>query len=168
MIIIVMGVSGSGKTSVGTEVAKRLECGFSDADEFHSAANKAKMASGTPLTDEDRWPWLDAMRAAIAGHIAADRNYVFACSALKRIYRDRLRNGDEDVLFVYLSGTFEQLKDRLSRRQNHFFDPGLLKSQVDTLEVPGADEAVSIDITPPIAQICDEVMAVIARARTGE
>ena len=161
MIIIVMGVSGSGKTSVGTQVAEKLGCGFSDADSFHSAANKAKMAAGIPLTDEDRWPWLDAMRAAISAHIEAGDTHVYACSALKRIYRDRLRNGDKDVVFVYLSGSFALLQERLSRRANHFFDPALLKSQVETLEVPTAEEAVTIDITPPVATIVEQVLTVV-------
>lgn len=169
MIIIVMGVSGSGKTSVASGVAERLACGFSDADSFHSVANKAKMASGVPLTDDDRWPWLDAMRASIAGNIAAGRMHVYACSALRRIYRDRLRNGDsEHIQFIYLSGSFELLKSRLSGRANHFFDPALLKSQVDTLEVPQQDEAVTIDIAPPIATIVDEAVAAVQhRLGTG-
>jgi gluconokinase len=167
MIIIVMGVSGSGKTSVGTQVAEKLGCGFSDADAFHSAANKAKMAAGIALTDDDRWPWLDAMRAAIVGHIRAGETHVYACSALKRIYRDRLRDGDKDVVFVYLSGSFALLQDRLSRRANHFFDPALLKSQVETLEVPTADEAVTVDITPPIAQIVEQVLVAVKAHKQG-
>ncbi|MGF7191152.1 gluconokinase [Robbsia andropogonis] len=163
MIIIVMGVSGSGKTSVGQMVARRLGCGFADADAFHSAANKAKMAAGTPLTDDDRWPWLDAMRAAIAENIANGETHVYACSALKQIYRDRLRNGDKDVYFVYLSGSFALLEQRLAKRANHFFDPALLKSQVDTLEVPDGAEAITIDITPPLDEIVDKVMAALPK-----
>ncbi|MCY0388869.1 gluconokinase [Robbsia sp. Bb-Pol-6] len=168
MIIIVMGVSGSGKTSVASGLAERLGCGFSDADTFHSAANKAKMAAGTPLNDDDRWPWLDAMRASMAANIAAGETHVYACSALRRIYRDRLRDGDSaHMLFVYLSGSFDLLEERLSRRANHFFDPALLKSQVDTLEVPTDDEAVTVDITPPIGTIIDQVLALVKRRQPG-
>ncbi|MGI4982657.1 MAG: gluconokinase [Janthinobacterium lividum] len=169
MIIIVMGVSGSGKTSIASGLAERLGCGFSDADAFHSAANKAKMAAGTPLNDDDRWPWLDAMRAAMAANIAAGETHVYACSALRRIYRDRLRDGDSaQMQFVYLSGSFDLLEERLSRRANHFFDPALLKSQVDTLEVPSADEAVTVDIAPPVGEIIDRVVeAVEQRRRVG-
>lgn len=162
MIIIVMGVSGSGKTSVGGLIAKRLGCGFSDADAFHSAANKAKMAAGNPLNDDDRWPWLDAMRAAIADNIANGQTHVYACSALKQIYRDRLRKGDKDVIFVYLSGSFSLLESRLEHRANHFFDPALLKSQVDTLEPPAPEEqAITIDIAPSLDQIADEAIAAL-------
>ncbi|WP_347554964.1 gluconokinase [Robbsia sp. KACC 23696] len=163
MIIIVMGVSGSGKTSVGTMVSRRLGCGFSDADAFHSAANKAKMAAGVALTDDDRWPWLDAMRAAIADNIAKGETHVYACSALKHIYRDRLRNGDEDVHFVYLSGSFELLEKRLAQRANHFFDPVLLKSQVDTLEAPQDDEAITIEISQTLDEIVDKVMTTLPK-----
>lgn len=167
MIIIVMGVSGSGKTSVAGLIAKRLDCGFSDADTFHTAANKAKMAAGNALTDEDRWPWLDAMRGAILSHRAAGQTHVFACSALKRIYRERLQKGDQDVVFVYLSGSFDLLESRLAQRANHFFNPALLKSQVDTLEAPTPDEgAITIDITPSVEEIVDQALAALA-ARTA-
>jgi gluconokinase len=142
-------------------IAGHLGCGFSDADSFHSAANKAKMAAGNALTDEDRWPWLDAMRAAIAANIAAGKTHVYACSALKHIYRDRLSHGDDNVVFIYLSGSFELLQERLSRRANHFFDPALLKSQVDTLEVPDSEEAVTIDITPPLSEIVEQAMTAL-------
>lgn len=161
MIVIVMGVSGSGKTSVGGMIAGQLGCGFSDADSFHSAANKAKMAAGNALTDEDRWPWLDAMRAAIEENLSAGKTHVYACSALKHIYRDRLSHGDDNIVFIYLSGSFELLQERLSHRANHFFDPALLKSQVDTLEVPDSDEAVTISITPPLSEIVDQAMTVL-------
>lgn len=168
MIIIVMGVSGSGKTSVASGLAKRLGCGFSDADAFHSAANKAKMAAGTPLTDDDRWPWLDAMRAAMAAHIAAGETHVYACSALRRTYRDRLRDGDSaQMQFLYLSGSVALLEERLQRRANHFFDPTLLKSQLETLEVPLADEAVTIDIAPPVDTIIEQALEVVRRRQAA-
>ncbi|NML33641.1 gluconokinase [Paraburkholderia antibiotica] len=158
MILIAMGVSGAGKSLVGELLAERLHCTFTDGDAFHSAANKEKMHHGIPLTDEDRWPWLKTIRAAIEDKQKAGETAVFTCSSLKRSYRDVLRAGDKDVCFVYLKGSREVLSERLGHRTGHFFDPSLLQSQLDTLEEPGADEAitVSIDLTPE--QIVDEVL----------
>ncbi|MDQ7976549.1 gluconokinase [Paraburkholderia sp. SARCC-3016] len=158
MILIAMGVSGAGKTRIGELLAERLHCDFTDGDAFHSAANKEKMHQGIPLTDEDRWPWLKTIRAAIEAKQNANETAVFTCSSLKRSYRDILRAGDKDVCFVYLKGTREVLQERLTTRTGHFFDPSLLQSQLETLEEPGEDEAitVSIDLTP--AQIVDEVL----------
>jgi gluconokinase len=161
MIFIVMGVSGAGKTRIGELLAERLSCSFTDGDAFHSEANKEKMHRGIPLTDDDRWPWLKTIRAAIEERQRAGETAVFTCSSLKRSYRDILRGGDDDVRFVYLHGTFDVLKERLGARSGHFFDPSLLQSQLDTLEVPGPDEAivVSIELTPE--QIVDNVVAQI-------
>ncbi|QYD69602.1 gluconokinase [Paraburkholderia edwinii] len=158
MILIAMGVSGAGKTRIGELLAERLHCDFTDGDAFHSAANKAKMHKGIPLTDDDRWPWLKTIRAAIEEKQHAHETAVFTCSSLKRAYRDILRAGDKDVCFVYLKGTREVLQERLSTRTGHFFDPSLLQSQLETLEEPNEDEAitVSIDLTPE--QIVDEVI----------
>jgi gluconokinase len=158
MILIAMGVSGAGKTLIGEMLAERLHCAFTDGDAFHSAANKEKMHHGIPLTDEDRWPWLKTIRAAIEEKQKAGETAVFTCSSLKRSYRDILRAGDKDVCFVYLQGSREVLSERLGHRTGHFFDPSLLQSQLDTLEEPGDDEAVtvSIDLTPE--QIVDEVL----------
>ncbi|MBB5407318.1 gluconokinase [Paraburkholderia sp. HC6.4b] len=158
MILIAMGVSGAGKTRIGEMLAERLHCAFTDGDAFHSAANKEKMHHGIPLTDEDRWPWLKTIRAAIEEKQKAGETAVFTCSSLKRSYRDILRAGDKDVCFVYLQGSREVLAERLGDRTGHFFDPSLLQSQLDTLEEPGDDEAitVSIDLTPE--QIVDEVL----------
>ena len=163
MILIVMGVSGAGKTRIGELLAERLSCSFTDGDAFHSEANKEKMHRGIPLTDDDRWPWLKTIRAAIEDKQRAGETAVFTCSSLKRSYRDVLRGGDEDVRFVYLNGTFEVLKARLGARTGHFFDASLLQSQLDTLEAPGPDEAieVSIDLTPE--QIVDSVMVQAGR-----
>ncbi|MDR5663256.1 gluconokinase, partial [Burkholderia cenocepacia] len=150
MILIAMGVSGAGKSLIGEMLAERLSCSYTDGDAFHSAANKEKMHHGIPLTDEDRWPWLRTIRAAIEEKQRADETAVFTCSSLKRSYRDVLRGADTDVRFVYLKGSFEVLQERLKSRTGHFFDPSLLKSQLDTLEEPGPDEAieVSIELTP--------------------
>jgi gluconokinase len=158
MILIAMGVSGAGKTRIGEMLAERLHCAFTDGDAFHSAANKEKMHHGIPLTDEDRWPWLKTIRAAIEEKQKAGETAVFTCSSLKRSYRDILRAGDKDVCFVYLKGSREVLAERLGHRTGHFFDPSLLESQLETLEEPGDDEAitVSIDLTPE--RIVDEVL----------
>jgi gluconokinase len=142
-----MGVSGCGKTTIGEMLAERLHCDFADADSFHSQANKEKMHNGIPLTDEDRWPWLKAIRASIV-----------ECSALKRVYRDILRDGDKDVTFVYLKGTPELLRERIKTRKGHFFDPALLQSQLDTLEPPGPDEAIEVDIALSPKEIVDKVL----------
>ncbi|MGF6728045.1 gluconokinase [Paraburkholderia youngii] len=158
MILIAMGVSGAGKSLIGEMLAARLHCTFTDGDAFHSAANKEKMHHGIPLADEDRWPWLKTIRAAIEEKQKAGETAVFTCSSLKRSYRDILRAGDKDVCFVYLKGSREVLSERLGHRTGHFFDPSLLQSQLDTLEEPGDDEAitVSIDLTPE--QIVDEAL----------
>jgi gluconokinase len=158
MILIAMGVSGCGKTTIGEMLAKRLKCDFADADSFHSQANKDKMHKGIPLTDEDRWPWLAAIRASIEEKQADGTTHVYACSALKRVYRDILRDGDQDVTFVYLKGTPELLRERIKTRTGHFFDPALLQSQLDTLEPPGPDEAIEVDIALTPEQIVDKVL----------
>jgi gluconokinase len=158
MILIAMGVSGCGKTTIGELLAERLKCDFADADSFHSQANKDKMHKGIPLTDEDRWPWLNAIRASIVEKQADGTTHVYACSALKRVYRDILREGDKDVTFVYLKGTPELLRERIKTRTGHFFDPALLQSQLDTLEPPGADEAIEVDIALSPEQIVDVVL----------
>ncbi|WP_321805169.1 gluconokinase [Burkholderia sp. BCC1993] len=165
MILIAMGVSGAGKSRIGEMLAERLSCSYTDGDAFHSAANKEKMHNGIPLTDDDRWPWLGTIRAAIEEKQRAGETAVFTCSSLKRSYRDVLRGTDTDVRFVYLKGSFEVLHERLKSRTGHFFDPSLLKSQLDTLEEPGPDEAieVSIELTPE--QIVDEVMVKIGHAQ---
>ncbi|QTO43878.1 gluconokinase [Burkholderia latens] len=165
MILIAMGVSGAGKSRIGEMLAERLSCSYTDGDAFHSAANKEKMHHGIPLTDDDRWPWLRAIRAAIEEKQRAGETAVFTCSSLKRSYRDVLRGTDTDVRFVYLKGSFDVLRERLKTRTGHFFDPSLLKSQLDTLEEPGPDEAieVSIELTPE--QIVDGVMVKIGLAQ---
>ena len=159
MIFIAMGVSGCGKTTVGEMLAARLDCEFADADGFHSEANKAKMHRGVALTDTDRWPWLHAIRAAIAEKRQAGLTAVFACSALKQVYRDILRDGDSDIVFVYLKGSFEVLQERLKTRKGHFFDPALLQSQLDTLEEPGENEAITVDILLSPEEIVARVMS---------
>lgn len=165
MILIVMGVSGAGKTRIGELLAERFGCGFLDGDQFHSAANKQKMAHGIALTDDDRWPWLAAIREAIEEKERAGETAVFGCSSLKRAYRDVLRGGaepDGKVRFVYLKGTYGRLRERLGHRTGHFFDPSLLRSQLDTLEEPGDDEAVTVSIDLAPEAIVNEVVARLA------
>jgi gluconokinase len=159
MILIAMGVSGAGKTRIGELLAERLKCSFTDGDAFHSEANKEKMHKGIPLTDDDRWPWLRTIRAAIEEKQRANETAVFTCSSLKRSYRDVLRDGDRDVCFVYLKGSREVLQERLQTRTGHFFDPSLLQSQLDTLEEPGEDEAITVSIELTPEQIVDEALA---------
>ena len=158
MILIAMGVSGCGKTTIGEMLAKKLNCDFADADSFHSQANKDKMHKGIPLDDEDRWPWLKAIRASIEEKLADGQSHVYACSALKRVYRDILRDGNKDVTFVFLKGTPELLRERIKTRTGHFFDPALLQSQLDTLEPPGPDEAIEVDIALSPEAIVDKVL----------
>ncbi|WP_263140445.1 gluconokinase [Pseudomonas sp. RIT-PI-AD] len=161
--ILVMGVSGSGKTTIGSRLARRLGCGFSDADEFHSAANKAKMAHGIPLTDEDRQPWLRDMRAAIEARQREGGRHVFACSALKRAYRDLLRREDENLLMVFLDGPEHLLAERLGGRSGHFFDPALLNSQLQALERPGPAEAWTLDIRLSVEELVEDLARRIER-----
>jgi gluconokinase len=156
LIVLVMGVSGSGKTSVGQALANRLGCPFSDADSFHSAANRAKMAAGIPLTDEDRQPWLHAIGDAIRAARAQGGDHVFACSALKAEYR-RVLDPEHACKLVYLRGSRELLAERLAGRRGHFFNPDLLESQLDTLEEP--QDAIIVDIARPLPAIVDSLAA---------
>ena len=150
--IVVMGVSGAGKSTVGRLIAARLDCPFRDADSFHPKANIEKMSRGEPLTDADRWPWLNAIAAWIAEHRAAGTTCVVTCSALKRVYRDIVTDRQRaDVRLVYLKGGFDLIAARLASRTDHFMPPALLKSQFDTLQEPRADEraiTAQIDATP--------------------
>ncbi|CAH2605435.1 D-gluconate kinase, thermostable (plasmid) [Rhodovastum atsumiense] len=161
MVIVLMGVSGSGKTTVGQMLAERLGCGFSDADSFHPPANVAKMRAGSPLTDEDRWPWLQALRAAIEEWQAEGRDHVLACSALKQVYRDVL-SPEGDVIFVYMKGTAEVIAPRLNARSGHYFNPSLLASQFAALEEPA--DAFVVDIGEPPEAI---VSTIVTRLRSG-
>jgi gluconokinase len=154
MIVIVMGVSGSGKTTVGRLLAEQLGCGFADADDFHSPSNVEKIRSGIALDDDDRRPWLDNLRAAIAGWIAEKRNFVLACSALKRSYQQELSVGP-DVRFVYLKGSAELIAERLRSRHGHFAGEPILASQFADLEEPEDALTVEIAATPP--QIVGEI-----------
>jgi carbohydrate kinase (thermoresistant glucokinase family) len=161
-VLVVMGVSSSGNTTVATELSRRLHWELADADTFHSAANVHKMASGIPLTDEDRWRWLAAIAAWIDGVRAAGRHGIIACSALKRSYRDLLIGDRSDVRLVYLKGDFDLVARRMKQRHGHYMPAELLQSQFDTLEEPTQDEhpiVVSIDTEPSsiAAEIIDQL-----------
>ena len=159
MILIIFGVSGAGKTTIGKLLAQELGWHFVEADDFHSAANIKKMRSGHPLTDDDRRPWLKRLREKIRQLVAADENAVLACSALKRAYRDRLRVSGE-VKFVFLRGDYALVENQLRSRPAHFMNPTLLQSQFDTLEQPQPDERVlTIRLGGIPGQIVNEIKA---------
>jgi gluconokinase len=154
MIVIVMGVVGAGKTTIGKLLAAQLGWEFADADDFHPQSNIEKIAHGIPLTDEDREPWLNRLRAAILGWIADHRNVVLACSALKRAYRTKLRVSQE-VRFVYLKGTGAAIADRLRARHGHFAGETILASQLADLEEP--EDALMVEIAKPPEEIVTEI-----------
>ena len=157
--LIVMGVSGSGKSTIGERLAARIGWRFEDADAFHPASNVAKMSAGHPLTDEDRWPWLRAIAAEIDRSIEAGARIVIGCSALRRIYRDLLVHGRNDVRIVYLHGTQALIAGRLGERTGHFMPSALLTSQFKTLEPPTPDEhAVTVSIDAPVERIVDDIL----------
>ena len=166
-MIIVFGVSGAGKTTVGKLLAQELGWQFLEADDFHSAANIVKMRSGRPLTDEDRWPWLDRLREQIEQLLSAGENAVLACSALKRAYRDRLRVSDE-VKFVFLRGDYALVEKQLRSRRGHFMKAGLLQSQFDELEEPQADErAITVALGRAPEEIVEEIEAKLHLAKSA-
>ena len=157
--LIVMGVSGSGKSTIADKLAERLRWRYEDGDKFHPASNVAKMSAGHPLTDEDRWPWLQAIADEIDRVCKAGQRAVIACSALKRAYRDILVHGRSDVRIVYLKGTQELIARRLAARKNHFMPPGLLDSQFKTLEPPDPlENPVTVSIDAPIDTIVDDIV----------
>jgi gluconokinase len=158
-VLVVMGVSGSGKSTIAPILADRLGWVCRDGDEFHPPANVKKMHDGTPLTDEDRWPWLKAIAAWIDEERSAGRHGIVTCSALKRSYRDILIGPREDVRLVYLKGDEDLIGERLSQRHGHFMPPKLLHSQFETLEEPGPDEhAVVVSIQPTPEEIADRIL----------
>lgn len=149
--VVVMGVSGSGKSTVGELLAERLGVDYADADDFHSEANRAKMSAGIPLTDDDRLPWLDSIGDWMAGN---QQGAVVTCSALKRSYRDLLRRYVPAACFLHLAGSEELIYKRMAARHGHFMAPSLLRSQFETLEPPGADErAITADAVDSPDQI---------------
>ncbi len=154
--IVIMGVAGCGKTSVGEALSNRLNIPYHDGDDLHSAANVAKMRAGTPLTDDDRWPWLNAVAACLRD----DAPVIVGCSALKHAYRDRICTAGA-VQFVHLSGSRDLIAARMAQRTGHYMPRALLDSQFAALEPPGSDEAITVDIDQPLAAIIDQIMAAL-------
>lgn len=156
-VVVVMGVSGAGKTTVAQLLATRLGWPLAEGDDFHPPANIAAMAAGRPLTDADRWPWLESIAAWIDERIGAGEDGVISCSALTRAYRDVLRR--PEVIFVHLTGDRELLAARLAARHGHYMPAALLDSQLATLEVPGrAERAVTVRVTDGPSATVDEVL----------
>lgn len=156
MFYIVMGVSGSGKTTIGRLLAERLGCPFFDGDDYHPPENVTKMAAGRPLDDEDRAGWLAALAAVIRSGLAAGGGGVIACSALKEKYRSALRVQAGEVMFIYLKGSYELILARLQSRRGHYMRAGLLQSQFDTLDEPL--DALVVDVGLPPAQIVQTII----------
>jgi gluconokinase len=155
--IIVMGVSGSGKSTLGGALARALECEFLEGDQFHSPQAVARMARGIPLTDEDRWPWLERLGQAIGAKVAAEGIVVAACSALRRVYRERLRKA------ITAPVSFELMR-RMTERTGHYMPPSLLDSQINTLERPDPDEGIlTLDARQPVASLCAQTLTWLQR-----
>lgn len=164
-MLVVMGVSGSGKSMVAAQIAGRIDATYLDADDLHPAANIAKMRAKIPLTDEDRWPWLDRVAADLVETAAKGRTVVMACSALRRVYRDRLRSGTQGrARFVFLDASYEVIDARLAKRINHFMPEALLRSQFATLERPMADEVdvLTVSAAQSPEAVLNEIVAELA------
>jgi len=153
---LVMGVSGSGKTSVGKSLAERLGWDFYDADNFHPPENVRKMANGIPLNDADRAPWLAALHDLISASLKAGRPGVLACSALKEGYREQLLEGNEAVQIIYLKGSYDLIWSRMSVRKDHYMKPHMLQSQFETLEEP--KDALPLDVSLAVGDIVQEIL----------
>ncbi len=165
--VVVMGVSATGKTHVGQRLAPELGCAFVEGDSYHPEANIVKMEAGTPLTDEDRAPWLQALADELERRETAGESSVVTCSALRRAYRDVLRTGSPELFFVHLHAPFEVLLGRMSQRTKHFMPTSLLQSQFDTLEPLEPDEAGAVvDVTPPLEEVVRTAAAAV-RSRFG-
>jgi len=156
-VIVVMGVSGAGKTTVGQLLAERLGWHFADADDHHPPENVRKMAAGIPLNDEDRIPWLERLHGLTRQHLRAGQSLVLACSALKSSYRDVLAADDARIGFVYLYGSFELIYSRLEERSDHYMPKELLRSQFEALEPPGG--TLSLEVSPPAEELVEEIIS---------
>lgn len=169
-VFILMGVSGSGKSAVASGIAQKTGAAFLDGDFLHPRANIEKMSAGHALNDSDRLPWLNALSDAIFAMQRTNRVSLIVCSALKKKYRDILRDGNQHLSFLYLEGEFKLIEGRLKKRQNHFFQPNMLVSQFDTLEVPSSDEkdVYVIDIKPPLIEVIDNTVKLIDEIITKE
>jgi gluconokinase len=164
-LFIVMGVAGCGKSTVARSLANSMGGVFIEGDDFHPAANKAKMAAGIPLEDSDRWPWFDQLIAEVRSAASGGAPVVLSCSALKKAYRDHLRSGLPDVRFIYLKGDFETIKARMATRAGHFMPVALLQSQFDTLEEPQG--AITLDIHQPLGQMIPHALNLLGYSKPG-
>jgi gluconokinase len=161
-VLVVMGVSGCGKSTIGTQLALHLHWEYEDGDWFHPARNVEKMHSGQPLSDEDRWPWLNAIARYIDATRAPGKHAVIACSALKRSYRAVIVGERPDVRLIYLKGDMALIARRIATRHEHFMPPDLLRSQFDALEEPGADEdPIVVSIEPRPREIVEQILAAL-------
>ena len=168
MIVILMGVSGVGKTTIGQVLSEKLGWPLFDADEFHSPASIEKMRNGIPLEDADRWPWLDRMNAMLVEKEGRGDSVLLACSALKQVYRDRLAKGTADLRWIYLKGSFDLIRKRLEARKGHYMKAGLLESQFATLEEPGSAFDIDTADTPDaIADIIRHRLQASPARKTG-
>jgi gluconokinase len=156
MFYIIMGVSGSGKSTVGKLLSDRTGWSFYDADNFHPAENIAKMSQNIPLTDSDRQPWLSQLQELIDRTIKSKDNAILACSALKSTYRDILQGNRQEIVWIYLRGSYQEIKTRIEQRQGHFLSANLLQNQFDTLEEP--NNAIIFDIYLPPEVIVDRII----------
>lgn len=167
-ILVMMGVTGTGKTTLGAALARRLGWAFQEGDEFHAAASIAKMKAGHPLDDADRAPWLAKVAAWISAQLAAGRSGVITCSALKRSYRRAIVGGRDDVILVYLEGPQGLIAQRLRRRRGHFMPPVLLASQLAALQVPGAAEKpIVVTVDRPVDVLVEAIVEALARRRAA-
>lgn len=156
MIYLIMGVSGSGKSTIGKALSEKLGYPFYDADDFHSPENIAKMSQGIPLNDSDRLPWLQAIKSIINEHQQTEKNAVITCSALKQSYRDLLEENTTNIIWIYLTGSYQTLLKRLQQRSEHFMKENMLTSQFQALEEP--ENAIIIDINSSVVEIVQEII----------
>jgi gluconokinase len=163
-VLVIMGVSGSGKTTIAQALARRLNFEFIEGDEFHSRANREKMHSGIPLTDADRKPWLEVLRSRIVAMLARKGNAVLTCSALRQSYRDTLAM--PGVKFIYLKVSPAVVRERLAKRRGHFFNPALLESQLATLEEPR--DAIVVDADKPDLEVTQDIVRALSAVATAE
>ena len=157
MFYVIMGVSGTGKSTIGKLLSDRTGWSFYDADDFHPQINVDKMNRGIALSDRDRLPWLEELQKLISRHLASKRNGILACSALKAQYREVLRNQQDDVIFIYLRGDYDCIQNRIKQRRGHFMSADLLQSQFDTLEEP--EDAIVVDVSLSPEEIVTEILS---------
>ncbi|WP_191060144.1 gluconokinase [Geminicoccus harenae] len=166
LVVVVMGVTSSGKTTVAEAIAEKYGWPFQEGDALHPEANVAKMSKGIPLTDEDRWPWLDKVAAWIDARLAAGESGVITCSMLKRIYRDKVIGDRERVRILFLNGEKSVIAERMAKRKGHYMPTSLLDSQIETLEPPGSDERpLLVDIGLDIEHMVDQALRLVDAAR---